>query len=119
MSTRSRARSPLIDAATPQPAPVSAADLTALAADLRAVWSTPTTDVRLKKRIVRTVIHEVVTDIDDEASEIVLLIHWIGGAHTELRLPMRQQQPVFTGPTGIALSGGFACKRGAVSWAST
>ncbi|MER9708596.1 hypothetical protein NKJ10_31400 [Mesorhizobium sp. M0204] len=35
----------------------------------------------------RTVLQEVVADIDDEASEIVLLIHWIGGVHTELRLP--------------------------------
>ena len=79
------------DAETPKPSPVSAADLTALAAGLRAVWSTPTTDARLKKRIVRTVIHEVVADIDDEASEIVLLIHWIGGAHTELCLPKRRR----------------------------
>ncbi|GLR45653.1 hypothetical protein GCM10007880_61710 [Mesorhizobium amorphae] len=38
----------------------------------------------------RTVIHEVVADIDEEASEIVLLIHWIG-VHTELRLPRRRQ----------------------------
>jgi hypothetical protein len=29
-------------------------------ADLRSVWTTPTTDARLKKRIVRTVIHEVI-----------------------------------------------------------
>lgn len=49
------------------------------------------TDARLKKRIVRTVIHEVVADIDEEASEIVLLIHWIGGVHTELRLPRRRR----------------------------
>lgn len=61
-------------------------DITALAADLQAVWSSPTTDAKLKKRIVRTVIQEVVADIDEEASEIVLAIHWIGGAHTELRL---------------------------------
>jgi hypothetical protein len=40
---------------------------------------------------VRTVIHEVVADIDDEASEIVLLTHWIGGVHTELRLPRRRR----------------------------
>ncbi|MER8970627.1 hypothetical protein NKI25_34400 [Mesorhizobium sp. M0808] len=39
----------------------------------------------------RTVIHEVVADIDEEASEIVLLIHWIGGVHTELRLPRRRR----------------------------
>ncbi|MER8583517.1 recombinase [Mesorhizobium sp. M1423] len=33
----------------------------------------------------------MVADIDDKASEIVLLIHWIGGAHTELRLPKRRR----------------------------
>jgi hypothetical protein len=65
-------------------------DIAALAGDLRTVWSAPTTDARLKKRVVRTVIQEVVADIDDEASEIVLLIHWIGGVHTELRLPKRR-----------------------------
>jgi DNA invertase Pin-like site-specific DNA recombinase len=79
------------DAATPKSLPVLAMDLTPLAADLPAVWSAPTTDARLKKRIVRTVIQEVVADIDDEASEIVLLIHWIGGVHTELRLPKRRR----------------------------
>ena len=66
-------------------------DIAALAKDLQTVWSTPTTDARLKKRIVRTVIQEVVADIDDEASEIVLLIHWTGGVHTELRLPKRRR----------------------------
>ena len=64
--------------------------LAALADDLSAVWSAPTTDARLKKRIVRTVIHEVIADIDTDAGEIVLLIHWMGGAHTELRLPRRR-----------------------------
>ena len=62
-----------------------------LAADLEAVWCAPTTDARLKKRIVRTVIQEVVADIDDAAAEIVLLVHWMGGIHTELRLPRRRR----------------------------
>ncbi len=79
------------DAVTPEPSPLSATHVAALAGDLRVVWSAPTTDARLKKRIVRTVIHEVVADIDDVASEIVLLIHWIGGVHTELRLPKRRR----------------------------
>ena len=79
------------DAATPRPSPALTADIAALATNLRTVWSSPATDARLKKRIVRTVIREVVADIDDEASEIVLLIHWIGGVHTELRLPKRRR----------------------------
>jgi len=79
------------DAATPKPPVLAAADITAIARALRTVWSAPTTDARLKKRIVRTVIREVVANIDDATSEIVLLIHWIGGVHTELRLPKRRR----------------------------
>jgi DNA invertase Pin-like site-specific DNA recombinase len=78
------------DGSIPGASPLSPAHLATLATDLRTVWSAPTTDTRLKKRIVRTVIHEVVADIDDKASEIVLLIHWKGGVHTDLRLPKRR-----------------------------
>ena len=62
-----------------------------LAADLKTVWTAPTTDARLKKRIIRTVIKEVVADIDPEAAEIVFVIHWIGGVHSEMRLPRRRR----------------------------
>src|SRR3954468_24149013 len=78
------------DAAAPRPAlaPVS---FDALAEGLQAVWSAPTTDARLKKRIVRTLIHEAVADLDDSTAEIVLTLHWVGGAHTEPRLPRRRR----------------------------
>ncbi|MFC3970564.1 recombinase family protein, partial [Rhizobium lemnae] len=76
---------------TPQPFPMSASQVTALAGSLRTVWTAPTTDARLKKRIVRTPINEVVADLDDGTSEIVLVIHWVGGVHTELRLPKRRR----------------------------
>ncbi|WP_247493149.1 hypothetical protein [Bradyrhizobium sp. 142] len=74
--------------------PASLADpvaLGVLASNLKTVWDAPTTDARLKKRIVRTLIHEVVADIHDAASEIVLIVHWVGGAHSELRLPKRRR----------------------------
>ena len=70
---------------------VEPASLMTLATDLKSVWTAPTTDARLKKRIVRTLIHEVVADIDDKASEIVLFIHWVGGVHSEMRLPKRRR----------------------------
>jgi DNA invertase Pin-like site-specific DNA recombinase len=79
------------DGSTPHRASLSSADVAELASDLKAVWSAPQTDARLKKRIVRTLIHEVVADIDDDASEIVLLVHWTGGIHSELRLPKRRR----------------------------
>jgi hypothetical protein len=40
---------------------------------------------------VRTVIQEVVADIDDTAAEIVLVVHWVGGVHSEMRLPKRRR----------------------------
>ena len=79
------------DATAPPRAAIAAICFAAWAADLGAVWSAPTTDARLKKRIVRTVIQEVVADLDEQASEIVMLIHWAGGAHTEHRLPRRRR----------------------------
>jgi DNA invertase Pin-like site-specific DNA recombinase len=78
------------DAATVAPS-IDPISLTTLAADLKSIWTAPTTDARLKKRIVRTVIHEVVADIDADAAEIVLLIHWVGGVHSEIRLPRRRR----------------------------
>src|ERR1700742_1077199 len=78
------------DAATPA-AIADPASLGVLASNLKTVWDAPTTDARLKKRIVRTLVHEVVADIDDAAAEIVLIVHWVGGAHSELRLPKRRR----------------------------
>jgi DNA invertase Pin-like site-specific DNA recombinase len=78
------------DAAAPPPIPAPIA-LDTLAEDLQGIWSAPTTDVRLKKRIVRTLIHEAIADLDEERSEIVLTLHWVGGAHTEHRLPRRRR----------------------------
>jgi hypothetical protein len=88
------------DAAAPFE-PFRAVSFDALADDLQAVWSAPGTDARLRKRIVRTVIHEVVADIDDAASEIVLTIHWMGGVHTEHRLSKRRRGQRNATPDGI------------------
>lgn len=79
------------DTASPDGTPLPAEDLAVLGTNLERVWFAPATDARLKKRIVRTVIQEVVADLDDDASEIVLLVHWAGGAHTEIRLPKRRR----------------------------
>jgi DNA invertase Pin-like site-specific DNA recombinase len=77
---------------TASPSPViDAAALAVLGANLKTVWAAPTTDARLKKRIVRTLIHEVVVDVDDAASEIVIVVHWSGGVHSEIRLPKRRR----------------------------
>jgi DNA invertase Pin-like site-specific DNA recombinase len=60
--------------------------LMSLAQDMPAIWNSPSTDMRLKQRITRILIREIVADIDEDKREIVLLIHWAGGRHSELRL---------------------------------
>jgi hypothetical protein len=79
------------DATTQPQIELTPVSFVALAKNLQAVWSAPTTDARLKKRIVRTVIQEALADLDDITAEIVLTIHWVGGIHTEHRLPRRRR----------------------------
>jgi hypothetical protein len=62
-----------------------------LAAHLETIWTDPDTSPRLKKRIVRTLIEEVLIDLDSTHGELILTIHWKGGVHTELRLPRRRR----------------------------
>lgn len=74
-----------------QAAPATVEEFRTLAASMDLVWNDPGTDVRLKKRIVRALIQEVVANVDGEVGEVVLAIHWKGGAHTELRVPRRRR----------------------------
>ena len=70
-----------------------------LARDLDRVWGDPATDVRLKKRILRTLIKGVVVDIDRAAGKVELVVHWKGGVHTELRVRRRRHgENRYTGP---------------------
>jgi len=60
--------------------------LMSLAQDLPAIWNWPSTDQRLKQRIVRILIREIVADVDEKSREVVLVIHWAGGRHSEIRV---------------------------------
>lgn len=60
--------------------------LLTLADDLQTAWNAPGTDMRTKQRLVRALVEEIVVDVDDAAREVVLLIHWRGGQHSELRV---------------------------------
>src|ERR1700719_251636 len=61
-------------------------DFTGLADDLSAAWRAPRTTMRTRQRLVRALITEIVVDIDDDARDVVLTIHWRGGRHSELRV---------------------------------
>jgi len=71
-----------------------------VAEDLNSVWSNSGTDVRLKKRILRTVIKEILVDLDEAAGQIFVVIHWQGGVHTQFELRRRRtgQNRLHTSP---------------------
>jgi hypothetical protein len=57
-----------------------------LAEDLPYVWRS-TTDKRLKQQIAHTLLVEVGADVDEKTSEVQLIFHWVGGRHSEVRVP--------------------------------
>jgi len=57
-----------------------------LGTDLGALWRHPAAPVELKKRILRTVLEDIVVTNTDEPPQHVLHLHWKGGVHTELRV---------------------------------
>ena len=57
-----------------------------LGGDLRLLWQHPAAPVALKKRILRTVLEDIVVNNTDAPPQHVLQVHWKGGVHTELRV---------------------------------
>jgi hypothetical protein len=60
------------------------AELIALGDDVWALWDHPDAPVQLKKRILRTVLNEIVVDSKRDSAAHRLILHWAGGVHTEL-----------------------------------
>lgn len=61
-----------------------------LADNLPKAWNHAKADIRLKKRILRTVIKEIVVDIDDD-NNLTAVIHWFGGKHTQYTVKRRRK----------------------------
>jgi len=77
-----------------QPTSLRAAEreqLERLSADLDRVWYDERTDGVLKKQIVRTLIEEIIVDVDDERDELTSWVHWSGGHHTDHRIARRRR----------------------------
>lgn len=60
--------------------------LVTLAQDFPRVWADPATEARIKKRVLRLVIHDILVAPATERA-LDILIHWAGGKHTRLRVP--------------------------------
>ena len=86
-----------LDAQSDAVVSLSAADkkaILALGQDFATVWGDPVCPMALKKKITRTLINEIVVDLDDAAQEIRLIIHWHGGCHTTMTMPKPQSGAV-------------------------
>ena len=74
-------------------------EMQSLGRQVGAIWSDPQTDPRLKKRIARTLIEEIVVDTNAEEGWTDALIHWKGGVHTQRRIKRLKRG---VGPTHTA-----------------
>lgn len=85
-------------------------DLTGLAEDLAAAWKARQTTMRTRQRLVRALITEIIADVDEAAGEIVLVIHWKGGQHSELRVrkPKTGEHGCSTPEQALAVIGSMA-----------
>ncbi len=52
---------------------------------MRRLWNHPNASGNLKQQLARVLIVEIVADIDEKRNEVLLLIQWSGGHHTQLR----------------------------------
>jgi DNA invertase Pin-like site-specific DNA recombinase len=78
--------------------------LLAFGTDLGRVWAAPTTTDRDRKQLLRTLIDEVILDVQRDEDRATVTIRWKGAAITELTVPLPRHQPtVRTDEDTIAL----------------
>jgi hypothetical protein len=92
---------------------IDRAALMRLAHDLPTAWNAPTADTRTKQRLIHILIQEIVCDVDNVANAVVLLVHWTGGRHSEIRVP---KVKTYWGPGGSASSAVDAIRKLASRW---
>ena len=68
-----------------------------MAENLSAAWAAPDVTARARQQLLRTLIADIIVDVDDTVHDVVLTIHWRGGQHSELRVRKPQ-----TGEHGCA-----------------
>jgi hypothetical protein len=56
--------------------------LLTLGTNLSALWEAPNAPMEIKKRILRTVIQEIVADVNHSSGQVEMRLHWSGGVHT-------------------------------------
>lgn len=74
--------------------PADEAAIRALGNDFAQVWNDAACPMTLKKQIARTLIREIVVDLDDTTQQLHLVVHWQGGCHTTFSMPKPQSGAV-------------------------
>ncbi|GAC1603925.1 MAG: hypothetical protein NVS3B2_08860 [Ramlibacter sp.] len=67
-------------------ASIPAPNLDGLADDLAAAWNSPHVTMRTRQQLLRTLVKDIIADVDDATREVVLTIHWRGGQHSQVRM---------------------------------
>jgi len=62
------------------------AQILALGENLPNLWQSENCPAEAKKKIIRTVIEEIIVSLNDD-DELRFIIHWKGGTHTEFKMP--------------------------------
>ncbi|NYT58340.1 recombinase family protein [Alcaligenaceae bacterium] len=89
---------------------ISIPDFTTLAQDLDAAWNAPGVTMRMRQQLVRALIVDIITDVDETTREVVLTIHWQGGQHSQLRIrkPKTGEHGCSTSDEALAVIGSMA-----------
>ena len=104
-----RSRLAALDAPDPA-APVP--DFAGLAADLASAWTAPGVTTRARQLLLRTLVTGIIADLDEEAREVVVTIHWRGGQHSRLRVrkPRTGEHGCRTPEEALAVMGHMAAR---------
>ena len=61
-------------------------DFTGLADDLKTAWHAPSVTMRARQRLLRTLVVDIIAEVDNTKREVILTIHWRGGQHSQVRV---------------------------------
>jgi hypothetical protein len=65
-------------------------EILAMGERLSEVWESENCPPAMKKKLIRTVVEEIIVDLDDKSQMLTFIIRWKGGSHTRYRMPKPQ-----------------------------
>ncbi|HWE84675.1 MAG TPA: hypothetical protein VG267_07005 [Terracidiphilus sp.] len=96
----------------PTPDSSAAPDFKGLAEDLEAAWNAPGVTMRARQQLVRALITDIIANVDEKSREVILIIHWQGGQHSQLRVrkPKTGEHSRRTSEEALAVIRSMGCR---------